>query len=98
MANSISPDDQCGVCGTRREDHGDKQHQFNLEDILVPIQPGPKPSNTPPRARSAGVEQSPLEKDPVARLQIRMLERLTSKGLLDGSDLVYIFGGESAHS
>jgi hypothetical protein len=42
-----------------------------------------------PRAAALGA-------DPVARLVIRLVERLAQKGLLDGEDMLKIFGGEDA--
>lgn len=95
--SKVSPDDQCGVCGTIREEHGDKHHEFNLEGMLIDKKPGPPPRNTPPQPRGAGVE-SPLSQDPVARLQVRLIERLVAKGLLSGEDLLYIFGAGNADS
>lgn len=100
--NNISPDDLCGVCGTARDMHGDKHHKFTLDDDLIPIEPGPPRRNEPPQRKdeqkkrgggsvlSAPAEE--LSRDPVANLQIRLIERMAAKGLLDGLDMMYIFG------
>ncbi len=87
---AISPDDLCGVCSTKRDEHGDKNHEFNLEGELIPKKKPEPARQSAPQPRGSG-----LNNDPVARLQIRLVERLVSKGLLEGDDLVYIFGGEN---
>lgn len=87
---TVSADDVCEVCGETRENHGDKKHKFSIDGQLIPIEPGPKPSNTPPARAVAN--------DPVARLHLRLVERLVAKGIFDGTDLLYIFGGADASS
>lgn len=94
---SVSSDDICVFCGVAREDHGDKNHKFstNPDAQLETLAPPPPPRNTPPQRASAGVGGPQLSNDPVARLQIRLIERMVAKGLLDGEDMLYIFGGVS---
>lgn len=96
MTNSaIAASDECGVCGTTREDHGDKQHKFSMEGILTPLDPPPKPRQQPPVAKG---EMSPeaqvLSKDPTTQVMLRMVNRMVAKGLFDGADLMYIFGNK----
>lgn len=99
-STSIDPDDQCTVCGTTRDMHGDKQHGFTTdpEAPFLAVKPGPEPRNTPPQSRASARPTAPagveLARDPVARLQLRLTERLVSKGLLNGEDLMYIFGAD----
>lgn len=89
-------DDVCAVCDETRENHGDKQHEFSLDGVLKPIKQGAPARSEPPRERTAaGVA---LGNDPVARLQVRLIERMVAKGLFDGEDLMYIFGnGNVSH-
>lgn len=87
----ISPDDRCGVCDETRENHGDKNHEFNLEGILIE-----KKAPQPPRAMAPAVRG--LSSDPVTRLVLRLVERLVAQGILKGDDMLYIFGGDDASS
>jgi len=87
-------DDVCEVCCETRENHGDKQHEFSLDGVLKTKKAPEPPRNQPPRERGAA---GALAQDPVARLQIRMIERLVAKGMLDGEDLMYIFGNDVSH-
>ena len=91
MTSTPSPDDICAVCQVTRAEHGDSNHEFNLEDVLIPKKkPAPAP-NTPPAQR--GVTVGVAE---VVALNLRLVERLIAKGVLEGDDLVYIFGGGNA--
>lgn len=98
MTSSPIPkaEDPCGVCEETRENHGDKNHEFNINGQLIPKKAGPPPQTQAPQRRSAPGEQ--LSKDPVARLQIRLIERLVAKELIDSEDMLYIFGGSDASS
>lgn len=87
---SIRPDDICEVCGTKREDHGDKNHKFNS---MERVDPRPVPKNIPPTAKGDAVSR-----DPLTALHLRLVEKLIAKNLLDGDDLLYIFGGPNAHN
>jgi hypothetical protein len=91
MSSTPSPDDECGVCGATRENHGDKNHEFSIEGVLTPKKAPAAPRQMAPSPRAAA-----LGADPVARLVIRLVERLAQKGLLDGEDMLKIFGGEDA--
>lgn len=84
-----SADDICGVCAETRENHGDKRHQFSIDGVLIALKPAPMPKNLAPTPRGQVVGN-----DPVARMVLRMVERLIAKGVLEGDDLVHIFGGE----
>ena len=87
------PDDLCGVCGYRREAHGDSNHEFNMDGDLIPKKtPDPARSNPPTERGQA------LLKDPTTGVMLRMVERMIQKGLLTGDDLVYIFGAGRADS
>lgn len=90
MAESkpLDPDEECGVCGTTREQHGDKNHKFSVDGVLEPLDPKPVPRALPPGVRG-GV-------DPSTRVVLRLVEVLIAKGVLDGQDLVHVFGGDSA--
>lgn len=91
---SISPDDECLVCGTTRENHGDLNHEFSTDGQLVPKKSGAAPRQTPPMPRTA--EGAALQKDPTNNLLLRLIERLVAKDLLQGQDLLYMFGATDA--
>lgn len=82
----VSQDDICEVCMETREFHGDKNHEFSSDGVLTPKKkpeppkPGPIPRTIP---------------DPTQAALLRLVERLISKELIQGDDLVYIFGGIS---
>lgn len=83
-----SPDARCGVCGTKRDQHGDKHHKFTLDDEVIEVEPGAAPRKQPPTERGQA-----LSRDPVANLVIRLVSTLVAKGLINGDDMVEIFGG-----
>lgn len=87
----VNADDKCGVCGDTRENHGDKHHEFNMEGNLLPLKPAPAPQ---PNKVSPGTEA--LRRDPLSGPMLRLVERLIAKNLLDGEDLLYVFGGIDA--
>lgn len=99
MTSSPSPDDICEICSTTRENHGDRQHKFSEDGQLVPMPAGPPAKNEPPQLKGEPPKLSPpgveLAKDPVARLQLRMVERLTAKGIFTADDLLYLFGSNA---
>jgi hypothetical protein len=86
----VSPDDQCEICLTTRELHGDKNHQFSTDGELIPIKQGDPPRRQPPTVAGQ------VANDPVARLTLRLIETLVQKQVLVGDDLVHIFGGANA--
>jgi len=100
MTNSkISPDDLCGVCDTTREMHGDKLHLFTLDNQLIPTSPAPAPRQEAPKLRSeTPSDAKTLSKDLNTQLSLRVIDTLTKKGIFNGEDLFYIFGGESSDS
>jgi len=86
-----SPDDLCGVCEITRENHGDSHHEFSLEGVLIAKKPGPTPRQQPPGKMSPVAQQ--MSQDLGINMSLRLVSRLIGKGLLDGEDLLYIFGG-----
>ena len=86
------PDEPCGVCGESRAEHGDKHHRFSVDGVLTPLKPGPEPRQSPPALRGDIIDAH------TARLVLRLLDRLTAKGLLTSEDLSAIFGGPDASS
>ncbi|WNO27778.1 hypothetical protein SEA_HUWBERT_26 [Microbacterium phage Huwbert] len=102
----ISPDDVCLVCGTKRDEHGDKHHQFSLtSDVPLPIPPGPDPTKQPPRHRDdpapdpAGVDAGPNLKLAFATLVEVLSEKSiafdgVNRPLLDTKDVIRIFSGK----
>lgn len=90
---TLDPDQECGICGLKRDEHGDSRHEFNAEGILIPKAAPEPPRQQPPSERGAA-----LLKDPTTGVMLRTVERLIQKGLLEGDDLVYIFGGGNANS
>lgn len=93
---TLDPDEPCGVCDTARADHGDMKHEFNADGDLIPIKAGPPPKKEAPQHRDDVPTMSPaaevLAKDVSTQMVLRMVERMTAKGLLNGEDLQYIFG------
>lgn len=89
-------DDVCEVCGETRENHGDRQHEFSLDGVLKQKKPTEKARAEAPRERGSGPAAA-LAQDPVARLQLRMIERMVAKGVFDGEDLMYVFGRDVSH-
>lgn len=93
----ISPDDLCGICELTRENHGDPQHQFSMEGILIQVEKGPPARATPPRERGEAPlspQAEAMNRDPLTGLTLRLIEVLTAKELLSGEDLAKIFGGK----
>lgn len=95
MDSRPHPDQVCAVCGGKRDEHGDKNHLFSLDGQLIPKAPGLPPRRKAPRERQLGTDM-PDRDDPVARLTLRMIERMVVKGQLNESDLFAIFGGTHA--
>lgn len=91
----ISPDDVCEICGTTRENHGDKHHKFSEDGQLLPLEKGSKPRQEIPKAKEElSREAEIIANDPVANLTLRFIERMIQRNQLDGEDLMYIFGGK----
>lgn len=87
------PDDVCLVCGTMREEHGDKHHLFNItDDTLIPLKPGPEPRNKPPRERGESLKADPAP-DHVAESFATLMEILVEKDILDTKDILRVFRG-----
>lgn len=81
----------CGVCGHTREYHGDMNHVFSEEGILQTKREAPPvPQRTPPEelGTTARITQNAF---------LRLIEVLVARNLLDGEDLVRIFGGDSSN-
>lgn len=89
----MSPDDECGICGTTRDMHGDKNHQFNMDGQLIPIKERPAPRQEAPQHRDdpkPGVETN----KPDAHLALLgLIEVLIEKGVLDARDVFKVLGG-----
>lgn len=81
-------DDMCGVCGETRENHGDKNHEFNIDGELKPLKKPEVGRQAAPTRRG-----DELAKDPVAQVMLRLIEVLGTKGVLSPYDNMYIFGG-----
>lgn len=96
----ISPDDECLVCGTKRDEHGDKHHKFSTDGQLVELDPAPKPRMEAPRHRDdlAGVEPGPDLKLAFATLVEVLSEKQinfdgVNRPLLSTHDVIRIFSG-----
>lgn len=100
---TINFDDVCLVCGSQRDQHGDKNHQFSLtSDVPVPLKPGPKPDREAPKTRDEAKEEESRLPD-VARAFATLVEILAEKKinfdgvnrpLLDTKDIIRIFSGQ----
>jgi len=89
----LDPDEECLVCGHRREIHGDMKHQFSTDGNLRA-----KPQPEPARQQAPTERGQQLAKDPTTAAMLRIVEVLIQKDILKGEDLVYIFGGARADS
>lgn len=96
--------DVCGVCDEYRQDHGDKNHQFNAEGILIPLSPRPEPKNTPPQERRASVAAPSPNAGDIAASFAMLVEVLAEKHvylggemipLLSSKDIIRIFSANS---
>lgn len=98
----ISPDDTCEVCGTKRDEHGDRMHQFSMDGQLIELKPGPEGRKPPQTKEEAEAEQ--LKNLPnIGRAFATLVEVLAEKKinfdgvnrpLLDAKDIIRIFSGQ----
>lgn len=85
-SNIPDQDEECKVCGTTRENHGDKNHQFNpIDDSLIPLKPRPEPTRQPPKHRDDVVAEA-IKAESFATL----LEVLAEKNILNEKDIIRI--------
>lgn len=95
MPEPLSPDDLCLVCNTKRDEHGDKNHQFSLtSDVPIPLKPGEPPRQQAPRERDPNAKPSGVEE--LEKAFLRLNEVLLEKGVIDGRDLIQILGGPTS--
>lgn len=90
--SEINPDDLCGVCNTKRDEHGDKQHVFDLDGNLVPKKAPEPQRRQPPKTREEAAAAEAVKPDAHAAV-LRLSEILLQKGIIDSADLFYILGG-----
>lgn len=92
----MGPDDLCGVCETKRDEHGDKQHEFNLAGDLIPKKK-PEPARQQPPKERGEAPATPIKGvEEVEKSHLRLIEVLVTKGVLNGHDVVQILGGSSS--
>lgn len=91
---SYDPDEECSICGVTRENHGDLNHEFNTEGLLIPKKKPEPARNTPPAMRGETVKE--LSTDMTAQAFLRLTDRLVAKGILDSQDLMYVLGNFDA--
>lgn len=98
----VSPDDLCVICDTKRDEHGDRQHQFSLDGQLIPLNPGPEGRKPPQTKAEAEAEQLKNLPD-IGRAFATLVEVLAEKKinfdgvnrpLLDTKDIIRIFSGQ----
>lgn len=85
------PDQLCVLCGTKRDEHGDRRHGFSTTGELVQLPPSTPARSTPPSAPQVSMQVSQL-----SAVLLRLIETLASAGVISGTDLVAIFGGGNA--
>lgn len=90
----VSPDDICGVCQTKRDEHGDRQHEFNIEGQLIPKKK-PEPGRPAPQAKGESPAQQGVESER-DKAFLRLMEVLLEKGVIDGRDTIQILGGPTS--
>lgn len=83
-------EDVCGVCGETRENHGDMNHVFDVEGQLKRKEAAGPPRQAPPEMAGTTAQMT-------QNAFLRLIEVLVNKGLLDGEDLVRVFGGDSSN-
>lgn len=87
----MSPDEECLICGTKRDEHGDKLHQFSTDGSLVPITPGVKPREEAPKPKSEVTTSGP----DVSKAFAALVEILAEKELINARDIIRIFSSGS---
>lgn len=85
------PDDICGVCNETREHHGDKNHEFNEEGVLIPLKKPEPPRQEPPQARGELVSGDLTTKQ-VGDSFLALLEVLIDKNIIEARDVLRILG------
>jgi hypothetical protein len=100
---TISPDDVCEVCGTVRDEHGDKMHKFSTDGQLIPLEQGKPPAKEAPRHRddppptSAGVGPD-LGMAFATLIEVLAEKQISFDGvgreLLTKQDIIRIFSGK----
>jgi len=83
MADDETP---CSVCGNTKAEHEGFHHTWtdNPGDLNKK-----QSRSTPPMHRDAQA----VAENHVTKLVLRLIERLSEKGLLDSRDMLHIFGG-----
>lgn len=92
----MNPDDICAVCETKRDEHGDKEHEFNLDGILIPKKKPEPARQAAPRERGEAPPLKPAGVEEMEKSHLRLIEVLVEKGVLNGFDVVKILGGPSS--
>lgn len=97
----ISPDDLCVICETKRDEHGDRMHQFSLDGQLIELKPGPEGRKPPQTREEAAQDQSNLPD--IGRALATLVEILAekkinfdgvSRPILNHKDIIRIFSGQ----
>lgn len=88
----ISPDDVCALCNTKRDEHGDMNHQFSLDGQLIPIRKGPE-GVKPPQTREEATQAASNLPD-VGRAFATLVEILAEKEIVNAKDIIRIFSGK----
>lgn len=97
----MSPDDECLVCGTKRDEHGDKHHEFSLtSDVPVPKKK-PEPGKEPPKERqpqtlaeaNRRIDELTLRLKDTREAFIRFLELQVERKVIDAKDILKVLGG-----
>ena len=94
MSAPLNPDEPCSVCGIKRDEHGDTNHEFNLDGQLIPLKPAPPSRQDPPRERDPKAKPPGVEE--MEKAFLRLNEVLLEKGVIDGRDLIQILGGPTS--
>lgn len=90
---TINFDDECVICGTKRDEHGDKNHQFSLDGQLIPVRKGPE-GVKPPQTREEAVSTPPSDLPDIGRAFATLVEVLAEKNIVDTKDVIRIFSGK----
>jgi len=92
----MDPDELCSICETKRDEHGDKQHEFNTNGDLIPKKKPEPARQQPPKERGEAPPTPTKGVEEVEKSHLRLIEVLVSKGVLNGHDVVTILGGSSS--
>lgn len=83
----MSPDEVCAVCQTTRENHGDKNHEFDANDSFPRLKKQPEPEKPAQPSLGGPTKQGPT---PSEMAMLELIEVLAEKQILNNKDLIRV--------